>query len=257
MNGQDILDALSGIDPKYIDEAAYELKETGSVVDITSVNRRRNARKLLYVVLPSVAAILLIVAVALPAVLRVSKSESASMSEAPAAASEAAAPAEDAAMADEAPAMTEDAEAPAMAEEAEAVDEAPALDTNGAQSYKRTEGETAKSESSEEAVAEAAQASEAAPAALWQMTEATYENGILTVDLAGEVPEDILEKDYYLIAQDPASTQEDILGAPLADITGKDALKDGHLVLDLSKLKLQKGAYVIEIEGVWVRFEVK
>ena len=256
MNGQDILDALSGIDPKYIDEAAYELKDAGKVVDITSANRRRNTRKFLYVVLPSVAAILLIVAVALPAVLRVSKSESASMAEAPAAASEAAAPAEDAAMADEAPSMTEEAESPAMAEEAEAVDEAPTLDTNGAQSYKRAEGEAAKSESSEEAVAEAAEA-EAAPAATWQMTEAKFENGILTLDLSGEVPEDLLEKDYYLIAQDPASTQEDILGAPLTDIAGKDALKDGHLVLDLSKLSLQKGAYVIEIEGVWIRFEVK
>ena len=103
---------------------------------------------------------------------------------------------------------------------------------------------------------EAAEA-EAAPAATWQMTEAKFENGILTLDLSGEVPEDLLEKDYYLIAQDPASTQEDILGAPLTDIAGKDALKDGHLVLDLSKLALQKGAYVIEIEGVWIRFGVK
>ena len=232
MNGQDLLEALSGLDPKYIDEAAYELKESSNVVDITSANRRRNVRKLLYVVLPSVAAILLIVAVAIPAILRVSKSESATMSEAPAAASEAAAPAEDAAM------------------------------TEGAE----PEETMAKRADNEEAVAEAAEAAEAAEETealdeagtpKWQMTEATYENGILTVDLSGEVPEDILEKDYYLIAQDPASTQEDILGAPLADIAGKDALKDGHLVLDLSSQKLQKGAYVIEIEGVSIRFEVK
>ena len=85
MNGQDILDALSGIDPKYIEEAA---DTQNNLVDITSVKRRRSIRKTLYVVLPSVAAILLIVAVALPAVLRVSKSESATMAEAPAAAAE-------------------------------------------------------------------------------------------------------------------------------------------------------------------------
>ena len=253
MNGQDLLEALSGLDPKYIDEAAYELKESSNVVDITSANRRRNVRKLLYVVLPSVAAILLIVAVAIPAILRVSKSESATMSEAPAAASEAAAPAEDAAM----------------------TDEAPTLDTNGAESVTHSysadttaepEETMAKRADNEEAVAEAAEAAEAteeteasdeAGTPKWQMTEATYENGILTVDLSGEVPEDILEKDYYLIAQDPASTQEDILGAPLSDIADKDALKDGHLVLDLSSQKLQKGAYVIEIEGVSIRFEVK
>lgn len=251
MNGQDLFEALSGLDPKYIDEAAYELRESEKVVDITS-SRRRNIRKFLYVALPSVAAILLIVAVALPAVLSVSKSESASMAEAPAAASEAAAPAEDATMADEAPAMAE--EAPAMAEEAEPSDESPALDTNAIQTFGPEDNAAKTAEHPEEAMAEAA---EAETTTAWQIADSEYKDGKLTLTLSGQVPANLLEMEYYLTAEDQTSKREDILGAPLSDIANEESLKDDKLVLDLSSLELPAGAYVIDIEGTYTRFEVK
>ena len=128
MNNNELFDALSGIDPKYIDEAAFELhgenadnNEAGNIVSIDAgkaAKARKSAiRKMIYIALPSVAAILLIVGVALPAIMRVSKSESAS---APAYDSAATAPAE----ASEEPAMAEDAEAQAEVAEEPSYNEA-------------------------------------------------------------------------------------------------------------------------------------
>ena len=144
MNNNDLFDALTGIDPKFIDEAAYELheditaNETGNLnnsdtsgTEIVDITKRRRLRSVLYIALPSVAAILLIVGVAIPAVMKVSKSEGAmpasydSAAEAPAAeaAQEETAP-EEAANIDES-AAEEAEEAPVEAEEAVS-EEAPA-----------------------------------------------------------------------------------------------------------------------------------
>lgn len=114
MNGNDLLDALSGIDHKYIDEAAYELhdmpvrKKQGKVI-------RMNRTAL--IAIPAAAVILLTVSVALPSLLR-TKNESASYSASDSAATESAAPAYDAA---EEPAY-DAAEAPAYEPEYEAAD---------------------------------------------------------------------------------------------------------------------------------------
>ncbi|MCR4684376.1 MAG: hypothetical protein K5649_02800 [Lachnospiraceae bacterium] len=79
MNNNDLFDALSGIDPKYIDEAAHELHASGKVVDLSA---RRRIRKYIAIALPSAAAVLLFVGVVMSGVLNSSKSGE-SMAEAP------------------------------------------------------------------------------------------------------------------------------------------------------------------------------
>ena len=60
MNGNDLFTALSGLDPKYIDEAAFELKEKAAP---TKQPKTVSFRKIMYIAVPSAAAILLILAV--------------------------------------------------------------------------------------------------------------------------------------------------------------------------------------------------
>ncbi len=112
MNNNDLMNALSGLDPKYIDEAAYELHEsvapgaqgtpgatitpgeqaapgaqgaqtasgaqTGQVTPFAPVKKNSNYRimKYILVALPAAAVILLVVGVTLPMVIRMNKSAS-------------------------------------------------------------------------------------------------------------------------------------------------------------------------------------
>ncbi len=104
MNNNDLLNALSGIDPKYIDEAALELHEeqyeNGSVSEqtvssapashsddslvVTSIEtadqarrtRRLRTRRIVSIVIPAAAVILFSMTVALPFIIRNGKSES-------------------------------------------------------------------------------------------------------------------------------------------------------------------------------------
>ncbi|MCR5108317.1 MAG: hypothetical protein K6B28_09155 [Lachnospiraceae bacterium] len=75
MNGKDLMDSLSGIDPKYIDEAAYELKDNQTFGK--SSNKLR-MKKSLFIALPTAAAILLAILVSFPAIRRLNNSEASS-----------------------------------------------------------------------------------------------------------------------------------------------------------------------------------
>ncbi|MCR5108005.1 MAG: hypothetical protein K6B28_07550 [Lachnospiraceae bacterium] len=78
MNNKDLMDALSGIDPKYIEEAAFELKDEAAPVK--RINNPR-LRKRLFIALPTAAAILLAILVSFPAIRRLNNSEGTSMAE--------------------------------------------------------------------------------------------------------------------------------------------------------------------------------
>ena len=231
MNANDLMNALSGIDPKYIDEAAYELHDErasgkGSrensraeshVVDITSQKR---IRKFVYIALPSVAAIILIMAVALPAVLRVSKSESAA--EAPAAA---------AGTATEEPSYDETSEP---------------LDVNA---FKRADS------SYDEAAAEAP-AAEAESAGATVEAEATYEDGILTIRSHTSVPDDISDMQYSLVKLS-SDNEEEISKGRLNELTGNIDVTGNDIVLDISDTDLPAGKYRIDIGSLCATFEVR
>lgn len=67
MNGNDLMDALSGLDPKYIDEAAHELH---SLPEHNARAGRSRLYKKVFTVLPIAAAVLLMAGVALPMLIR-------------------------------------------------------------------------------------------------------------------------------------------------------------------------------------------
>ena len=286
MNGNDLMNALSGIDPKYIDEAAYELHgaksatkplepeagvETGSAKVVNITNKQRLRRNLL-VVLPSVAAVLLIMCVALPAVLKVSKSESATAeAPMPSAAMEDAAPAADAAaeaepVAEAPAAEAEMAEGAAEAENAEA----PAEDTDMAKTEAQTAQEhtydadatetlgpkkttNARGENAE-AVSEA---EESAAVPSWNISEAEYEDGMLILKLDGVVTEDTVKAEYKLTKADAKDTDKPISEGILSDLMEREDITDNFLILNLEKLKLKNGRYRITIGEGSTEFEVK
>ena len=279
MNNNELFDALSGIDPKYIEEAALELHsdksdntQTDNIVSIDA-NKSRNARKasirkMLYIALPSVAAILLIVGVALPAIMRVSKSESAS---APAAAADSAT---------EAPAYDEAAEAEAMPEAVtEAADEAPAATAEAtgaaseepeaaheyaaeaeeaapesvnsiapADSYKRAEGaQSLKPDFSEDNAVMSEAAEEAVPAYDLVLDRAEYKNGILTVEYTGTLPDDIKDMEYTITAAEGTASGTVEVQGMLSDILKDKETTEEHLILDISKTGLSHGTYTLTI----------
>lgn len=118
MNNNDLMDALSGLDPKYIEEAAFELHDKPiSFADA----KKKQTKKHLFIVLPAVAAaiVFLGVAIVLPTISRLNKGESASMQSDAAAPAPQESAAEAPAAMNEEPAYTEEAPA-AMTESAEA-----------------------------------------------------------------------------------------------------------------------------------------
>ena len=280
MNSNDIFDALSGIDPKYIDEAAYELhggenhtadvpEETLKVVDITQKTSKRNISKFVKIVLPSVAAILLIVGVALPAVLRVGKSESAMMSdaaaEAPAAEAAAEAPAAEAeaAGAEEAAPMADEAAAEAPAAD-NAAAEAATYDTDtmnpdAEHNYKR---ET-KREDLEPLPArppESEEAEEAVPEEPWVIKEADFDRDILIIRCAGTIPADLTDLPFTLERTDVSADKAKVkAGAKLSELSDRIEVTDNWIVIDLigSDLKLEKGKYRLFMGDAEAEFEVK
>ena len=281
MNGKDIFDALSGIDPKYIDEAAYELSGEASgtsdtpakVVDITKVNSKRRIKRFVKVALPSVAAILLIVGVALPAILRVSKSSSSAMSDAAAPAPMAEAQATGA---QEAAAEEPMAEAAAEAEADEAVAEAPA-----------EAAETAEAPAAEEAAPEAAtydrdtmtpdeqlnfkrdeaknteataEAEEAAPSEPWVIKEAQFDRNILVIRCGGSIPADITELPFTLERTDvPADKAKVAAGRKLSELSDRIDVTDNYIVINFmdTDLKFEKGKYRLIMGDTEAEFEVK
>ena len=264
MNNNDILNAISNISPEFIDEAAFELHEAQSsdnpAADVRGMNRnrRRSIGKILYIAIPSAAAILLILSVALPAILKVGRSESASASHAPVTTSEMSSEAlpqsvyEEAADEEAAEEAYDDQDhieaEPSYEAAAEAPSEPePAAQTSGAaakaDSYKNdlTINDSDKTAEAEEAIS--------APAAV-------YDNGILTIETAELYHENFEGSKYRIFALGENADAEPAAEGNISDITDHTQITDEPLVLDLSSLKLEPGNYRIEMKTGTAEFTV-
>ncbi len=271
MNEHDIFNALSGIDGKYIDEAAYELHGTGAVVGsdkagdrVVDITSKRRIRKFIYVALPSVAAIILIVAVAMPAILKVSKSDSASM------ASDTTPAAEDMADAEAAPAAEAAEEAAAPAAEAAANASYDAVAEEPSAEAEATE-ETAMAEEAEDAEDHAKRDDKALEfnndnvavtageeaAASWAVSDTIYRKGVLLLFTQGSVPDDLSDKEYTIKEAAKADKDEYISKGLLADLSEHMEIADDYISIDLNELNLKTGKYMIDIGGVSAVFEVR
>ena len=238
MNNNDLMDAMSGIDPKYIDEAAFELHGTPIRKKAKTVDFRRTV----FIVLPAVAVLLLTFSVTLPMVMRTNKSESASMPASDSAAYEAAGAAEEAA-----PAY--DSEAPAAAEEATPAEE-PAAAEEAMPAYEAEEAEAAADEAPVQE-SEAAKSGLAGVVALG-LEKATFNEGIITLEIKGSLPQDTHSISYSITGTDDNGSETTYSEGTLDDI-----LKDRDpLTLDISHLKLQTGTYTLSIGDETIEFEV-
>ena len=242
MNGNDLMDALSGLDPKYIDEAACELHSIPAAAK--KVHRFRVNRGLI-IGMPIAAAVLLTVMVALPVLIRTGGHSSTT---APASDSDA----YEAGMSDEAydmesAAETSEPEAPAEYYEAE-TSESPAVSDEPAyqESADAAKTEAASEDTMAEAVNTAASATdENGPAAV-------YDNGILQIDTKLGLPDVVDDVSYTITgtAQDGSVTT--YADGALGDIiTERDPL-----TLDLSDLDLPAGTYVLTIDGHDIEFTI-
>lgn len=235
MNANDIFTALSGIDEKYIDEAAYELHSddrksgsekdgtVGKVVDITS---KRRIGKFVKIVLPSVAAIILIVAVALPAVLRVTDNASST------AMSESAAPAADEA-ASEAPA---EAEAPVAAAEEAMSGSTDDLESDSKQEEARNTLTAGKSP---------------------VVSEAEYSDGILVISLDMPLSESIKDMPYRLTVSDSDGDGSLVSEGILSELSDHIDIDDNRLIIDLTENEPAPGTYRLSFGDTFAQFEVK
>lgn len=269
MSGNDIFNAISNIDPKYIDEAAYELHSQeytedsvsgSSITDISAKRKTVRARRLIWVALPSVAAVLLILGVAIPAILRTGSTQPAATaeatSEAPADNAEATAEAE--AVDEVAPAAeeVEQAVSEAAAEEPVA-DEVPAMPdetlTAGADSKSESnkDRQTYTTDVTEETAAAEAEVEEAVPS-----PAAVYENGMLIIDTAGFIHGSLDEAEYAIFDINAQQSAEPVVKGSLEDITEQKEITDEPLVLDLTSLALKPGEYRIEMETGTAEFTV-
>ena len=249
MNRDDLMNALSGLDPKYIDEAAFELHgktadQPAQTVRFDAARKARMRRNLL-IALPTAAAAFLLIAVAVvfPTLSRLGKSDSASMAE-----SAAPAPAyEDSAA--EAPSYEEAAAEPEPAYEAEQ----PQMN----EAVTEAEG-AAKAADAVESAAEAAAPSEAAAeeaagaTGLLGMTEALYNHGILYVETANTLPDDMETLKYTITGTDDGVTKTYAKGT-LGDILAEKDL----LILDITELNLQDGTYTLSIEDESIEFVIE
>jgi hypothetical protein len=246
VNNNDLMDALSGIDPKYIDEAAFELHVTP--VQTAKVKAFRT-RKAVITTLSAAAVVLLMMTVTLPFVMRLNKSQSASEAAYDSAAADSAA-SESEAVESEATggAAYDAAEEAAPAYEAEEAAEAPAYDAaeNAADS-----AEPAASQATAEK-SEAASKTEDAAAPVIGLGKAEYKDGILTVDISAELPSDAGELEYAITGPDGSGKEKTAAEGRLADI-----MTEGKpLTLDISHLELQEGTYTLSIGDESTEFTV-
>ncbi len=233
---------MSGLDPKFIEEAAYELHEIPKARG-TGRAKVLRFRKGFSVALPMVAAaaVLIIIIAVIPNMAR--HGNTAASSEAPAsysdaAASEAAEPAAEA----------------AESYEEEAAMEAPAE----AAEHAKTAGTAADQAIAEDAlsISEAEEASNEAftygreKEKMPELTEALYEDGILTVTVKGSLPDDPENLDYSL-----TKTGSDGTVVTLGEGTLRDIMTERDpLTLDLTELELPDGTYTLTIAGRTVEF---
>lgn len=276
MNNTDLFDALSGIDSSFIDEAAYELhgntepvKEKTNATPVKSARTRRTA-KILYITIPAAAAIILMVCVALPAILRVNKSTATAESAnyAPAAADAAAeAPMEEsAAEAEEEPvAQAEEAEIESKDEVMEHQyineDEEPIASAAASEPAVESEAAPAAEESAESYDEEANRKTFAANGTMpFVLGEAVYENGILLIDAKGNIPENIEDIGYSITSKDGNKKDSQKTEGRVGDILKKekeDTVSSDKLKFDISSLKLSPGSYTITVGNSSTDFTVR
>ncbi len=225
MNGNDLMNALSGLDPKYIDEAAFELH--GKPESQSGTGKKAAAsiyRKYLFVALPAAAAVLLTVAVSMPAILRMSKGDMAS-----------------------APAPASDSAEYAPSYEAEESAE-PSYSTDGLlDAYEIAETESEESQwapdATNGAVTEAAKSE-------WSLTQATYHEGFLILHTDGTMPADPNELTYMIKRTDGSETI--VAEGDLRDILTQTE----PIALDITTLDLPAGTYTLTIADESVAFTV-
>ncbi len=256
MNADKLLNAISNIDAEFIDEAAYELgsaavADTSADEKIISIHKKQRIRKMIYIALPSVAAVLLILSVALPAMLRLGKSNTAATAEAPAAASEAASEA----VAEE-PSYEATAEAEAASEEPsyDAAAEAPAYEAEPEAPAVEAAGEAAESADENKRDAKTSQSLNADLA----MTDlsAEYKDGILTIDISDIRIDDLSTLRFTISRIDTPSHEGVIAEGPLSDLTDQTKITGDELILDLSDISLDPGNHRIDLGLFTAKFTV-
>ena len=246
MNGNDLLNALSGLDPNYIDEAAFELHG-----DPASKKRAKTAaiRKGFFVALPAVAAILLTVTVALPAIMRLGSTSSAPASSDSAATAPMEEAASDSAATYEAeePMSYGDTGAYESASEADSAEyEAEAMaEPDMADSTSNAAAESAKTPESEDL-----NAAKTETAGTPGFETATYENGILTIEVTSILPKDIADMDYVITQKSADGNDETIAEGTLRDIM----VERYPLTLDLTGTDLPDGTYEFSIGEDTIEF---
>ncbi len=248
MNANDLLQSLSGIDPKYIDEAAYELhgKETPKVI---AYDRKRRFRKYVAIALPSAAAALLFIGIAMSGVLSSSKSDSAgAVAEAPSAAAESA-------MSETTESMGEAAEDMSDAAVTESMDEAamaeePAYE-EAAEVAPAPEG-TINAEAAAEPAYEEAMHKEP-----WVLKEADYDRGILIIRCGGTIPENLEDLTYRLTKLNVPAAEAKVSGGKLSALSDRIEVEDNWIVMNLTGNEPERGSYRLTIGDLSVDFEVE
>lgn len=257
MNQNDLMNALSGLDPKYIDEAAFELKEKEAD---TKKAKIISLKKGLFVAVPAAAAILLTATVLLSGLMRSNKSD-ASYAPAESAAesvAEEAMPAADEEYAEEAADYTEEAEEGSYGEvnAEDAAPEAEASDSAGGASDTYGPGENA-AEAPETFAPSNALTGDSAKKDrgndVINPVSASYEEGIVTVIIVGTLPEDFEETEYIITAKGDDASSIIISKGMIGDILeSRDPLK-----LNVKDQNLAKGTYTLFLAGENIDFEVK
>ena len=85
------------------------------------------------------------------------------------------------------------------------------------------------------------------------LEEAVYDDGILTIQAANKLPEDTDKMQYEILRTENDAVLEKCAEGMLDDIISDRA----RFTLDLTKLELSEGDYVINIEGNIVKFTVR
>ena len=247
MNRDDLMNALSGLDPKYIDEAAFELH--GKTLSFAAAKARR--RKAFLIAFPAAAAavIFLGVAIVLPTLNRLNKGESASMAESAAPAADAEAPAYAEEAASEAPAYADEAAGEAPAYEEEAAAEAPASTAEASEEAlyepeEPQEYETVETEGG---------AQNEAKAVSFGLEEITYRHDVLFVKITGILPDPVEEIKYAITGTDDGGMEKLFAEGTLDEIL----LTKDPLTLDIASFHLPEGTYTLSIDGESMEFDVE
>lgn len=276
MNNNDLFNALSGLDPKFIDEAAFELHgaapktKEAMISKISEKSKISRIKKVIFVSLPAVAVIFLTLAVTLPFLMRMNTNESASMATSDTARYEAA----EEAAADTAPAYEAEEAAEAYeAEEAagtyeESVGNAaaePAAAAGEEAEYGSADGMAAEATagsgtgSSAESAADSSEAISSAAKddsvqkSASSLERASFKDGILTVEIRRTLPENAEEMKYSITAAEEGGSKKILAEGKLGDIIrGQDPL-----TLDISTLKLPEGTYSFNLGSESIDFSVQ